>query len=69
MCIILKNLLVKQQYYNFGVVIQTKEVHNDVIIHCDAILCIHSNVIIHCDVIMNVPSNVVTHCCATMVHP
>ncbi len=47
----------------------TKEVHSNVIIHCDAMLSTHSNIIIHCDIIMDVPSNVITHCCATMEHP
>ncbi len=53
----------------FGVVIHSKEIPNNVIIHCDAMLCIHNNAIIHCGITMDAPGNVITHCCATIGHP
>ncbi len=46
-----------------------RKVHNNIIMHCDAMICRQSNVIMHCDVTMDVPSNVITHCGFKMCIP
>ncbi len=38
-----------------------KEVHSNIIMHCDAMICTYSNVITYCDITMDIPDVIMSH--------
>ncbi len=36
-----------------GIIIHNKKVHNNIIMNCNAMICIHSNITTHCEVVLS----------------